>query len=169
LNEAAAMRLFVVCVVGALLVSCHQRKPVVSDRDYAMFKASFPGMTQRCLNDYRYGGHWGDLVDRSDCFDMMPAQRWSGLWEHGWEWTNFCPDPAKECEWMSKRGIWLKFAEGARPKSDIPWGLYRIEFVGRRTKVRGNFGHTNAYDHLMVVDRLISIKTIPGEKYTKVR
>jgi hypothetical protein len=33
--------------------------------------------------------------------------------------------------------------------------------------VPGNFGHENDYEHLMVVDRIISIRAIPGEKYQK--
>src|SRR6185503_5767125 len=95
--NAAAMRFIVVCLVGALLVSCHQRKPAVSDEDVARFKASFPGITQRCLDDYRYGASWGDLIDKPECFEMLPPQRWSGLWNSGWEWSIFCPEPAQAC------------------------------------------------------------------------
>ena len=123
-------------------------------------------MTQRCLDDYRYGGFdaWAREPDEPACYEMLPDRRWTGLWETGWEWTNFCPDPAKDCDWMSKRGIWLRFAKGA-PK--VPDGLYRIEFVGRRTKVAGYHGHLNHYEHLMVVDHLISLGKILGEKYSK--
>lgn len=98
------------------------------------------------------------------CYDMLPARRWSGLWETGWEWTNFCPDPAQDCNWMSKRGIWLEFATGALDGPRPPEGIYRIEFVGRRTRVPGNFGHTSAYEHLMIVDRLISMQRISAEE-----
>jgi hypothetical protein len=69
---------------------------------------------------------------------------------------------------MSKRGTWLTFGKDAyRGVKLADDGVYRIEFVGRRTKVAGNFGHQASYDYLMVVDRLISIVRIPGQRYTK--
>lgn len=147
-----------------LLVGCNQRKPAMSNADFQAFKAANPGMRQKCLNDVRYGGFKAWRPDDPDCFEMMPAQRWSGLWERGWEWTNFCPDPATECDWMAKRGTWLIFAKDAYRGPAQPDGLYRVEFVGRRTKVPGNFGHMNSYDHLMVVDRLISIRRVEENK-----
>jgi hypothetical protein len=161
------VRVFYSIATGLLLVGCHQRKPAMSDADFQEFKASYPGMTKRCLDETRYGGMSAWRPDDSDCFAMLPAHRWSGLWEKGWEWTNFCPDPAKECDWMAKRGTWLTFAKGARSETVLPDGTYRIEFVGRRSKVPGNFGHQASYDHLMVVDRVISIQRIPGENYTE--
>jgi hypothetical protein len=140
----------------------------VSDADYQAFKASNPGMTKECLNGYRYGGVTAWRPDDPACFAMTPAQHWSGLWQTGWEWSNFCPDPAKECDWMSKRGTWLIFAKEVSGLPDrLEDGVYRIDFVGRRTKMPGNFGHMGSYDHLMVVDRLVSIRKTPGQKYTK--
>ena len=68
---------------------------------------------------------------------------------------------------MSKRGISLTFAKDALDERDLPDGTYRIEFVGRRTKKPGSFGHQSAYEHLMIADRVISIQKIPGEKYAK--
>jgi hypothetical protein len=156
-------------VAGLLLVGCHHRKPAVSDADFKAFRASNPGLTQRCLHDYRYRGVEVAMEEADDpaCYHMLLDQHWSGLWEIGWEWTNFCPDPAKQCDWEANRGIWLTFAKGAYRGQRPPDGVYRIDFIGRRTKAPGNFGHLGAYDHMMVVDRLISIRKIPGQKYTK--
>lgn len=99
---------------------------------------------------------------------MLPDQRWSGLWNSGWEWTSFCPDPAKKCDATSDRGgIWLDFARDAYRGPELPDGVYRIEFIGRRTKLPGYFGHLGQYDHLMAAGRVISIQKIPGEKYAK--
>jgi hypothetical protein len=157
-----------ICLIALTLSSCNYRKPAVSDADFQDFKAANPGMTKQCLDANRYGGFNAWRPDDPDCFEMTPAQQWSGLWETGWEWSNFCPDPAHECDWMSKRGTWLIFAKDAwRAPRKIDEGVYRISFVGRRTRVPGNFGHMASYQHLMVVDRLISIEKIPGEKYTK--
>lgn len=140
----------------------------MTSADVQAFAAERPGITAKCLDDVRWGRRdWGDAGEDPDCFEMLPEQRWSGLWEDGWEWTNFCAEPAKQCDWMAKSGTWLTFAEGAYPKGEVPDGTYRIEFIGRRTKIPGQFGHDGAYEHLMVVDRLISIRTIPGEEYQK--
>jgi hypothetical protein len=140
--------------------------PAISDEEFAQIKASHPGMTRKCLDAIRYGGVEAWEPEKPECFDLTQAQRWSGLWESGWEWTNFCPDPAKKCDWMEKRGTWLTFADDAVGLPDkLEDGTYQIEFIGRRTKVPGNFGHTASYDHLMIVDRVLKIRKIPGETY----
>jgi hypothetical protein len=147
-----------------VLVGCQQPEPVISDAEFAAFRESYPGMVQRCLDDVRYGGYEEWRPDDPDCYEMLPAQRWSGLWEHGWEWTNFCPEPAKTCDWMAERGTWLEFADGVQLEDNLPDGVYRIEFIGRRTKAPGNFGHTASYKHLMIVDRIISVEPVDTKR-----
>jgi len=151
--------IFVVPVVS-LLLGCQQPEPVISDDEFAAFRESHPGMVQVCLDEVRYGGFIPWRPDDPDCYEMLPAQHWSGLWEHGWEWTNFCPEPSRSCDWMAKRGTWLTFSDDVQIDANLPDGVHHIEFVGRRTKVPGNFGHTASYEHLMVVDRIISIEPI---------
>jgi len=152
--------IFIVLMVS-ILFSCQQPEPVISDAEFIAFRKSHPGMVQRCLDEVRYGGYneWDP-----ECYEMLPAQRWEGLWEHGWEWTNFCPEPARTCNWMAKRGTWLTFADNVVLEEDIPEGIHRIEFVGRRTKVPGNFGHTFASEHLMVVDRIIALEPLDANR-----
>lgn len=123
--------------VLALLLGCEQPEPAISDEEFAAFRDSHPGMIQTCLDEVRFGGFIEWRPDDPDCYEMLPAKRWSGLWEHGWEWTNFCPDPADTCDWMAKRGIWLVFADNVELDDNLPDGIHRIEFVGRRTKVPG--------------------------------
>lgn len=143
-----------------VLLGCQQPKPAISDDEFTAFRESHPGMIQPCLDEVRYGGFIEWRPDDPDCYEMLPAQRWSGLWEHGWEWTNFCPKPAKTCDWMAERGTWLEFADDAQLDENLPDGVHRIEFVGRRTKVPGNFGHLANYRHLMIVDRIISLERV---------
>ena len=151
------MKALLVVPVVSVLLGCQQPEPVISDAEFIGFRESNPGMVQACLDEVRYGGFIEWRPNDPDCYEMLPAQRWSGLWEHGWEWTNFCPEPAQTCDWMAKRGTWLTLADNVELGADIPDGVHRIEFVGRRTKVPGNFGHTASYEHLMVVDRIISL------------
>jgi hypothetical protein len=143
-----------------MLLGCQGAEPVVSDAELSAFGESHPGMLQACLDEVRYGGFAKWRPDDPDCYEMLPPQRWSGLWEHGWEWTNFCPEPATTCDWMAERGTWLTFADNVKLEPKLPDGVHRIEFIGRRTKVPGNFGHTANYEHLMIVDRIISLGPI---------
>ena len=173
------MKVLTAIAIGLLLVGCHQRKPPTSKEDAALarakdaetekIRAGNPGLKESCLAKLRANQLGAfEWIDNPDCFQMLPDQRWSGLWNSGWEWTNFCPDPAKECDATADRGdIWLNFAKDAYHGPELPDGVYRIEFIGRRTRVSGHFGHQAQYDHLMVADRAISIQRIPGEKYTK--
>lgn len=164
----AVMKQFLCVAAIALLFGCQGGHPAIPDDEFVAFRASHPGMSEACLTDVRYGGFKKSRPDSPDCYAMLPAQRWSGLWQHGWEWSNFCPDPAKQCDWMSKRGTWLTFAQGASPKAMVPDGVHRMVFIGRRTKSPGNFGHLAGYDHLMVVERILSIETSAGAKDNQV-
>lgn len=65
---------------------------------------------------------------------------------------------------MAKRGIWLKFADKVELDDNLPDGIHHIEFVGRRTKVPGNFGHTASYEHLMIVDQIISLEPVNDQR-----
>src|SRR3954466_15248641 len=115
-------------------MGCHQRKSAVSDADFEAFRTGNPGMTQKCLDEYRYGGIRAWRPDDPDCYELLPDQRWSGVWVVGFEWTSFCPDPARTCTNDGERGAnWLTFEKGAYPGPERPDGTYRIEFIGRRT------------------------------------
>lgn len=123
-----------------------------------------PGLIKECREDLQRYGSRAILFGYDECFEKMPARRWSGLWERGWEWTSFCRETAKECPIRADHGdIWLEGAEAAYKGPELVDGLYRIEFVGRRTKYPGYFGHLNQYDHLMVVDRMISVRLLKAE------
>ncbi|MGB3471558.1 MAG: hypothetical protein WBA51_12110 [Erythrobacter sp.] len=152
------MRALFVCSLALGLLGCQPPDSAISDDQFLGLRESHPGMTQACLNEIRYGGVDQWRPDDPDCFEMLPAQRWIGLWEHGWEWTNFCPVPETTCEGISGDGTWLTFSSKASPDANIPDGVHRITFIGRRTKIPGSFGHEGSYKHLMVVDQIIAIE-----------
>ena len=156
----------VTLLIMALLSGCSERDLVhpKSSEELEKLAAVNPGLTKACREAVQTEGI-GALVHRDDeCFEKLPAQRWNGLWERGWEWTNFCPAPAKDCPYAAEHGdIWLEGAEDAYKGPELVDGQYAIEFVGRRTKYPGHFGHLNQYDHLMLVDRIISIRLVRAE------
>lgn len=160
---------FLVIVAAILLVGCHRDRSSNADAalagEYlAQLQGSHPGMTDACVRRIRSGEialtGW---IDNPDCFDMLPDQRWSGKWDSGWEWSIFCPDGTTKCE--ANRGIWLT-SKVDFPK-DLAWGTYHVQFIGRRTRVPGYFGHLDQYAHLMIVDKFYSIQKIPGQKYVQ--
>ena len=156
------MRLSAALVLGICLVGCHQRKPAVSDADFEAFRLGNPGMTQKCRDDYRYGGIAAANPDDPACFEMTAPQQWSGIWVHGFEWTNFCPDPAKACPIYGAPGVnWLTGVGRAPLKMQVPDGSYHLQFIGRRTKSPGHFGHLSQYDNWIVVDKVISLRRLP--------
>lgn len=166
-------RILIIVLIGCLL-SCHAqptktKQEKALDSEIEKIRVGNPGLKEVCLEKLRSGQigvtQW---MDNPDCFDMLPPQRWTGLWNTGWEWTNFCPAPANNCPSSSEKGdIWLAIARDAYQGPELADGVYRIDFIGRRTRVPGYFGHLNQYDHLMVLDRLISIQKVPGENYAK--
>jgi hypothetical protein len=156
----------ILILAGLALVGCDQRKPALSDEEFNMFRAENPGMKKQCLDSVYYGGFQAWDPFNTECFEWTAPRVWRGVWNIGFEWSNFCPDPAATCApWFEGDEMWLRWADGSGRESVAHAnGTYRIEFVGRQTKVRGHFGHLNQYPHMMMIVRLISIRKIPEPK-----
>ena len=95
---------------------------------------------------------------------MSEPKRWRGIMALGEEMRKFCEGETTQCD-RSQPGekVWLSFTkEGWEQRADVGGGIYRVEFVGRKTIFPGSFGHLSGYDAEIVVDRLVSIKKLPG-------
>ena len=131
-------------------------RPKFSDAEMQKIAAENPGMKAACLEKLKKSGSLGIFNDLA-CFEMMPARRWKGLLHWSLSGTNFCPAPAADCPSNANRGdIWLH-GSIAPEGQELAWGVYQVEFIGRRTKVPGHLGPWLQYDHLMIVDRMILI------------
>jgi hypothetical protein len=156
----------------ALLAACGEEPPAansdfeggpISEVDVNMIRRDSPGMTEACVVALRERGFNGmERVPLDRCFEMMPQQRWQGLWRNFFEGSRFCPSRATQCSHESPgEDIWLTFPRGREPVGQDEFGgLYAVEFIGRRTRYPGGFGHMGMSDHEMIVDRLISIRMI---------
>lgn len=147
------------------LAACERRQPLLSDAEMREMQEILPGMTGECVERVRFGGLEAFPAAVENCFEMTPQQQWSGLWRNDFEGSRFCPGPAEECDYESPGDqIWLSYSEQlSRAGTEPPFGyggLYEIEFVGRRTLRRGQFGHSGGFDHEIVVDRLIALKEL---------
>jgi hypothetical protein len=162
------MRAIALAALVTLLASCEREPPKpksvlerleagnLSEGDVQRLTNLFPGMTKACIEKVRVGGVNAMPKRSEDCFEMTPPQHWRGLWFDAFEGSQFCVTPATECSFESKPRVWI----------DVPgrkcctFGLYEVEFVGRRTKYSGVFGHMGAFDHKIIVDRMISIRPV---------
>lgn len=99
-----------------------------------------------------------------ECYKMDQPRRWRGVWRNEFEGSRFCPAPAKKCS-MSSPGemIWLDVSKSPDQT------LYEVDFIGRRTAVKGRYGHMGGFDHELIVDRMISMRQIepPTKGYAK--
>jgi hypothetical protein len=135
----------------------------LTDREINIILTDSSGVTPECIAMLRSEGFQGMAgVPLDRCFEMMPQQRWQGLWRNFFEGSRFCPSPATECSHETPgEDIWLTFPRGPTPVGPEEFGgLYAVEFIGRRTRYPDHFGHMGMSDHEMIVDRLISIRMI---------
>lgn len=118
-----------------------------------------PGMIKSCVDKMRYEGLDSLPQELDACYEMLPPMRWSGLWRTDFEGSRFCPRPEKYCaEWSSGDRIWLTPSKDpAFSNVRYVGNLYVTEFIGRRTRVRGFYGHMGMSQHEMIVDRLIAL------------
>ena len=147
-------------LLGSVSACGQQVPPKLRDQSIRELHNGLPGMTQECLRKVRSGGLVAMPTRVDECFQMLPVQRWRGLWRDDFEGSQFCPNPARNCSFEeSGDRIWLSFNDSVRLKGTRPaGGLYAIEFVGRRTLRRGSYGHMGVFQHEVLVDRLISMK-----------
>jgi hypothetical protein len=106
-------------------------------------------------------------IPLDQCYKMDAPRRWRGVWRNDFEGSQFCPGGSASCGYESvaeRKGpiAWLDFA-GPLPAELKPrrgGGLYSIDFIGRRTKYRGFYGHAGMSDEAIIVDRIISMEEL---------
>jgi hypothetical protein len=166
--DAESVKHLLLIAFALLVVGCHHRKPAMSDEDMKLVRAEYPGMSEDCLDKIRRGGPTALPIATDECFKMTDQRQWSGLWVNGFEYSDFCPAPASGCPdrnsgeliWLSaSRSIHLSSYEG---QSAAP--MYEVKFIGRMTSNRGHFGHAGLFDREIIVDRLISIRSVEQGK-----
>ena len=153
----------IVCILTALAAGCQQQASKIAEAEMREIRAAWPGMTDACAARLRAGGIEAWPARTDECFEMTPAQRWTGLWRSGFELSRFCPVPARECaRYSGGEAIWLEFRDNyPGDRRPLENELQSIEFVGRKTARPGRYGHLNGYANVIVVERLTSMKTAP--------
>lgn len=142
---------------------CNPPTQQFSDAEMHYFDTALPGMTKECRNKMQYGGIGAIPQDTDECYRMSLPRRWQGLWRNAFESYVFCETPATRCRIEPDADpqpayTWIEFKDPIDPRAkQAAEGLYRIDFIGRRTVVPGNYGHFGLARHGIVVDRLLFI------------
>lgn len=122
-------------------------------KDRLVVAAGLRPLVWPCL--HRVQTEYGEVyegIPLDQCYKMDPPRRWKGVWRNEFEGSRFCPAPAKKCSGSSRGDyIWLDM----RKSPDQT--LYTVDFIGRRTSVKGRYGHMGGSDYELIVDRMISI------------
>lgn len=111
------------------------------------------------------------------CFKMEPPRRFSGIWHHEFEGSTFLKgvtQPAEAMrrlcelqgragpagEWLDWSVSWRELDPALRSALDGSSGtrLVYLEFEGRRTAYRGDYGHLGTSETEVIVDRLITAR-----------
>lgn len=115
---------------------------------------------------------WGSLPT-DQCYVMEAPRLYRGVWINEFEGQEFIPSGTKKpkvpgagsgpAEWNKyiAATIWLDVGPA---KLDRKWHYVDkalIEFVGRKTKHSGNYGHMGMSGNEVIVDRVISIRKCP--------
>ncbi|MDZ3833739.1 MAG: hypothetical protein U0S50_18285 [Sphingopyxis sp.] len=111
------------------------------------------------------------------CYKMEAPRRYRGVWVDEFEGQAFIPEGAEAPVWPRsnpRSPAWRKEADRAiaatiwlhveRAHLDHEGQRSRrkfIEFVGRKTRYPGNYGHMGMSGHWIIVDRMISLRECP--------
>ena len=106
--------------------------------------------------------------DEEHCVDFGAPQRMRGHWITGFEVSSFWAEGEQGADGPGRPLTWLTFAAASPPdpalfdRRDRAGGpvAIRIEFIGRRARRPGHYGHLGGYEHLVIVDRIISTEFV---------
>ena len=107
--------------------------------------------------------------DEEHCVDWGASEHMQGVWVTGFEVSNFIPNATQapgrdDTDWQ---GTWLTFASGATPDPSI-WAerdrmggaAVALDFIGRRSRRSGDYGHMCGAGQIVIVDRIISMRVL---------
>lgn len=116
---------------------------------------------------FRREGRGSVFVGMTRCYRFGPPRRMRGVWRDAFEGSQFFPGRTSPPGEDDRSGIWLSVEENAAVRAALghrrgqPWPrLILLDFVGRRTLYSGGYGHMNMSRDYVVVDRLLSARTL---------
>jgi hypothetical protein len=149
---------FLIALLAFSIAACGRgdTQPQVYQHLMDQFRARYPILGWPC--EHR---------EARDCYRFGPPRKMRGLWSTHFEESQFIdtadPVPKNSNEFTANK-TWLEVISSRLPEQ-LNSGDYEIEFVGRKTTVPGRYGQMGESKHLVVVDRLISIRPVNLEQW----
>jgi hypothetical protein len=132
------------------------------------------------MRDYPCTSLKSDIVvglPTDQCYRMDEPRRYRGVWIDEFEGQQFIPEGTRPPKWPDgnsrtpgwrKRleqarlaSIWLDTSRATFAKKPRVGGRKWIEFVGRKTRYPGLYGHLGMSGHEIIVDRVIALRECP--------
>jgi hypothetical protein len=111
-----------------------------------------------------------DILNYEHCVEFGAAERMRGTWITAFEISSFWAEGEQGADGPGRPQTWLTFAAASPPDpalearlarmDDASAAAVRIEFIGRRARRPGHYGHMGSYEHLVIVDRIISAQIL---------
>lgn len=106
--------------------------------------------------------------DYEHCVEFGAPERMRGHWITGFEVSTFWAEGEQGADGPGRPITWLVFAAASPPDPGLFAGreriggpvAIRIEFIGRRARRLGRYGHLGIAENLVIVDRIISTEFI---------
>ena len=141
---------------GLALAACSQPQPADQNRQAGVEQPPAAG-NEACTAGF-------------DCADLLPAERMRGVWVTGFERSAFVPNATEPPAYgdPSPDRIWLTFAPDSPPDPALRAELDKmrttaavaLEFIGRRSRGPGNFGHMGGAREMVRVERILSARIL---------
>lgn len=109
-----------------------------------------------------------EFVGYDKCIQLEPPRTFRGAWLHEFEASLFfegveaMPDGVRT---YTEADTWLDIdaddREDLRRRGfDCARCAFVIEFIGRKSSQEGNYGHMGGADHVILLDRIVSIRQV---------
>lgn len=122
------------------------------------------------------GTYTEGVLPTDQCYRMSPPQLMRGVWIDEFEGSQFLPgaQDAAQAE-VGLGSISLDVETNRIPglfEQSYTGGAeelraFQIDFIGRKTAFKGQYGHLGGSDYLIIVDRLISARPVDVTPYAR--
>jgi hypothetical protein len=139
-------------------------------------------MGERLVRESPCSTYRDGVIDRlatAKCVKMTRPQRFRGIWVDYFEGQAFIPAGSTPPQWPAGTlppAEWRAQYERSRAATiwldidpeKVPSNWHRsqqravIDFIGRKTRYPGHYGHMGMAGHEIVVDRILSLQKCPG-------
>ena len=156
-----------ILVASALLGGCYEGTPPTAykhPRDRFFAAVPLPFLHDDFVPCFRTTGREPARLPPSECYRLTDPRRMRGVAITGFETGAFYPGRTTLPPHGERSAFWLEHEPRLLP-ADVRDRCLKgcavyLDFIGRRTAVRGSYGHMGLANHLILVDRVFEAKVV---------